>query len=433
MKKKLYLLCLLSLSLISCNQEHIHSFEIKIEGENHYQKCQCGEIVNYGKHSGGTSTCTNLAICEVCGEKYGELKEHNFVIPRFDEEGHYDACECSSINNKLPHRYEEGIIKVIPTDVSEGREEFKCIDCEYVKEETLSKIKGYEVDTYPSLSNADVVAYKDVIYTYGGSPDGSGRTNSIYAFDTRNDKLYKLNVKLPKESTSHRVSLIGDKVYIFGGLNKNGRIDSVLVHDLTSQTLEELEVKMPYGVNCAQIGQYGETIYLFGGMNDSGVNAQIIEYKISSNKFEILDVSMPEKISKGAWVSIGKYCYLIGGTGGKRLTTIYRFDMETHTFEKMNGALSIPLSQARALYDGQGNIYIYGGTNEQNQLLTTIYKYNIESDECVLENIALPYNLANTCVAYVNGSSYILGGDNAITNIILKHTKDTIINLMNNE
>lgn len=56
-------------------------------------------------------------------------------------------------------------------------------------------------------------------------------------------------------------------------------------------------------------------------------------------------------------------------------------------------------------------------------------KYNKK----ILENIALPYNLANTCVAYVNGSSYILGGDNAVTNIILKHTKDTIINVMNNE
>ena len=172
------------------------------------------------------------------------------------------------------HVFGEGVYIVCPTDEIEGRIEFECLICHQSKAEFIPVIQGKLVASYPELSNADIVYYEGFIYTYGGNADGisGGRTNSIYRYDIENDKLYELNVKLGMPSTSHRVVLVGSKVYIFGGLgNKVDGVTSrnynVLVHDLEAQTIEKLtnengeEVVLPFGVNCHQVGLYNNVIY----------------------------------------------------------------------------------------------------------------------------------------------------------------------------
>lgn len=388
--------------LTSCDN-HEHNFTTyKFQGETHYLECECGKIDKQTNHS------------------YEE---------KYDETYHWSLCVCSSTTEKVKHQYGEGVVTVIETDLTEGEKSYKCLDCEYTKIEKTPKINGNEVDTYPSLSNADIVSYEGKIYTYGGSPDGSNRTNSIYCYDTRNGKLYKLDVKLKKDSTSHRIALIGDKVYIFGGIRSGEKLDTVLVHDLTNQTLTELDVKMPYGLNCAQIGYYEDKIYILGGLTNNGIMSDIHEFDTKTNEFTKLEVNMTEKLYKGAWCTVGKYVYLIGGISSGRISSIYRFDMETHTYEKMNAQMSAPIAQARAVYDNNGNIYIYGGTNNSGSLIKTVYKYNIALDACTLENYELPEELANVCVVNVDGAIYILGGNNDVANIILKHEGNNIVNL----
>jgi N-acetylneuraminic acid mutarotase len=186
---------------------------------------------------------------------------------------------------------------------------------------------------------------------------------------------------------------------------------------------------MPFEANCFQVGHYGEKIYIVCGYLSTGASNNVYEFDITTNEFTLLDVTFPKKIFKGAWCSVGKYMYLIGGTDGKRSDAIYRFDMENHIVEEMNAKLPDYISQSRAIYDGNGNIYIYGGTNERNELLNYIMKYDINDDVCTLLDLTLPYNLANLCVSRVNGCNYILGGENGLLNVILKHEENEIIKL----
>lgn len=428
---------------------HEHEFNLIYRHDEitHYLECSCGEKTDIGEHIGGTNSCTEYAICEVCYRSYGELLEHDYTIAKSDEtnhwlececgnksdvakhehlienydtEYHYLECECKDIINKEKHILSNGVVTKYSTDKEEGIMSYSCSGCEYVFEEKLPKISGREISVYPSLSNADVISYQGRIYTYGGSPDGSGRTNSVYCYDTNTDKLYKLNVKLRAESTSHRTILVGDKVYIFGGLNSSKRLNTIQIHDLTNQTIDTLEMTLPFGINCFQVGYYQDKIYLVCGYTDSGATNKIYEFDINTNQLKELECTVPNKVFKGAWCSVGKYMYLIGGTSGKRLNTIYRFDMENNVVEEMNGKLPDYISQSRAVYDGAGNIYIFGGTNEKNELVNYVVKYSIEEDVCELQNYTLPYNLANLCVAKTKNGIYILGGDNAIRNVILK-------------
>lgn len=455
--RKFLLLILFAFALVGCTpleQSHQHNF-VKVYKSNdteHYFECSCGEKSNIGYHVGGINSCVEYALCDICHKEYGSLLPHEYCLTNkdetghwlecscgekaeklqheyifdFDDECHYLKCECGEIINKEKHNLSNGIITKYSTDKECGVKSYKCSDCEYVFEESLDKISGREISIYPSLSNADVVSYEGKIYTYGGSPDGSGRTNSIYCYDTNTEKLYKLNVKLRYESTSHRAVLVEDKVYIFGGLNSKARLNTIQIHDLKNQTITTLDVTLPFEINCFQVGYYCDKIYIVCGYTSSGSTNKVYEFDIHDYSIKELECTFPKKIFKGAWCSVGQYMYLIGGTDGKRLDTIYRFDMENHIIEEMNAKLPENISQARAIYDGVGNIYIYGGTNNSEQLVDSVFKYNIDLDICIQQEIKLPYNLANLCVAKTENGIYILGGDNAYKNIILKYEEDNI-------
>ena len=57
----------------------------------HWKECDCGAVIEQEKHSGGTKSCAEKAVCEACGEVYGAFGAHALV--------HHDAvaadCETS--------------------------------------------------------------------------------------------------------------------------------------------------------------------------------------------------------------------------------------------------------------------------------------------------------------------------------------------------
>ena len=53
---------------------HTYGSEYKYDETHHWNECSCGETNEKVAHSGGTATETEKAICEVCGQPYGELK-----------------------------------------------------------------------------------------------------------------------------------------------------------------------------------------------------------------------------------------------------------------------------------------------------------------------------------------------------------------------
>lgn len=46
----------------------------------HWHECSvCGKKLDVSAHKGGTATCQNKAVCDVCGQSYGDLAAHTFV------------------------------------------------------------------------------------------------------------------------------------------------------------------------------------------------------------------------------------------------------------------------------------------------------------------------------------------------------------------
>ena len=64
----------------------------------HSRSCVCGRMETEA-HSGGTATCTEKAICEVCGQEYGETLRHDLLHVRAIEptctlDGNYEYYYC---------------------------------------------------------------------------------------------------------------------------------------------------------------------------------------------------------------------------------------------------------------------------------------------------------------------------------------------------
>ena len=105
-------------------------------GSTHSKACTnpgCG-VTKTESCTGGTATCTEQATCEICGEKYGDLKPHSYSPDwRADETNHWHECsECGAKADEAEH-----------TDTDKDH---KCDVCEKVLSECADTNKDHKCD-----------------------------------------------------------------------------------------------------------------------------------------------------------------------------------------------------------------------------------------------------------------------------------------------
>ena len=66
------------------------------------------KVAIHTKHTGGTATCTKKAVCEFCGEEYGEYASHNYG-DEYESDGtyHWKKCQnegCDAATEKEAHK-----------------------------------------------------------------------------------------------------------------------------------------------------------------------------------------------------------------------------------------------------------------------------------------------------------------------------------------
>lgn len=71
-----------------------HTLVKQTNETQHQVKCEsCGYKTEWENHTGGTATCTAKAVCSVCGESYGELAAHVADSSyKYNADGHWTAC-----------------------------------------------------------------------------------------------------------------------------------------------------------------------------------------------------------------------------------------------------------------------------------------------------------------------------------------------------
>ena len=83
-----------------------HNFTLaQHDKTQHWNKCsRCDATDTKANHTGGKATCTEQAVCTVCGVKYGNALGHDFKVPQHNETQHWNKCSrCDATDKKADH------------------------------------------------------------------------------------------------------------------------------------------------------------------------------------------------------------------------------------------------------------------------------------------------------------------------------------------
>lgn len=88
------------LTLTAVFAEHDYADAWRSDEDFHWRACACGAITEREKHSGGTASCAEKAVCETCGEVYGafgahELVHHEAVAAGCETSGSVEYWHCA--------------------------------------------------------------------------------------------------------------------------------------------------------------------------------------------------------------------------------------------------------------------------------------------------------------------------------------------------
>ena len=118
-----------------------HYFEWQSDSKQHWKQCvQCNTSETKMDHSGGTATCTQKAVCEICFTAYGNPLGHDFTSETWqsDTDKHWKKCSrCDAIDSENCHDWDSGEVTIKPTCTTAGQRTFTCDVCSVIHLETI--------------------------------------------------------------------------------------------------------------------------------------------------------------------------------------------------------------------------------------------------------------------------------------------------------
>lgn len=159
------------------------------------------------------------------------------------------------------------------------------------------------------------------IYLFGSDTLRKGTTINVY--NVTDNTFTKSNVALPISAGYIAACAINDKIYLFGGHNTDTSagiygtfLDSINVFDTTNNTISTLDVRLPVKMMNIGVAALGTKIYLFGGSSANyKYHNTIYEFDTLTNTIKKLDIELPEKMHGIAAATVNDKIYLFGGQG----------------------------------------------------------------------------------------------------------------------
>lgn len=233
---------------------------------------------------------------------------------------------------------------------------------------------------------------------------------------------------IPKARSSHDLSCIHDKLYLWGGEHEpRTPIDSkIYCFDIIRKNWNEVEATgQPPSPRIAHAqGVIGDCIWIFGGrdsitMNEAPMNDMHVFNTSTSNWTSIDADSRPPARSFHKMISIGATLYIFGGCGAEgRLADLYAFDTLTNTYTLLacppeccsgRGGPSIGANSA-----GSKIILSTGYSGQEND---DAYIYHVASNtwEISLLPGSRAFRARSVCASSVIGDHFIIAGGEVST------------------
>ncbi|KXZ44732.1 hypothetical protein GPECTOR_63g57 [Gonium pectorale] len=202
---------------------------------------------------------------------------------------------------------------------------------------------------------------------------------------------------LPVERSSHSITVVGDRLYLFGG-EHDPRVpvgNEMYEYCFADGTWRVLEVQgeAPSPRVAHSAAAVGTVLYFFGGRSGlamgEGASNDLYSFDVTTRTWARLEPSgqLPPKRSYHTMTSLGRKLYVFGGCGEEgRLNDLYEYDAEANAWR----ALAAPAAEAVpgrggsclvAVPDGAGGkaaLYVVAGFCGRE--LDDMHVYNIVDD-----------------------------------------------------
>lgn len=163
------------------------------------------------------------------------LQPHNYIGWKFDEDGHWETCECGMKTTVKSHQWDEGTIIRESTCDKTGLIEYKCNICGYIDTQELS-LKPHTVKHYQSTSSTCTKA-GNIEYWYcqvcGKYFKDEALTKEISKEETIVEAAdHQIELQNAKEPTCTEEGYTGDKVCtVCGEVIEKGSVIPKIPHD----------------------------------------------------------------------------------------------------------------------------------------------------------------------------------------------------------
>jgi len=220
--------------------------------------------------------------------------------------------------------------------------------------------------------------------------------------------------QLPEARRDMAVTVYENAIYLFGGQTAVGVNSAVLRYDPNAQTWETLTDK-PTAVAQAQGVLLGEKVYVPGGLATDGKPVDVLEvYDLRENKWEAL-AALPVPLSRYGLAAYEGNLYLFGGWDGATYSkAVYRYNPETDAWSERTplpgplGGCGVAVLPGKILIIGG-----FDGTQALDQTLAYFPNRDNSGEDPWEERPSLPEARYNLNAVTLANAAYVIGGHRA--------------------
>ncbi len=267
------------------------------------------------------------------------------------------------------------------------------------------------------VSNVDIFLDTLIVPVVNPAPSYASGKPWKYDYNATGNALVweDTNKTLPANLYSHKLAVIGDFIYIFGGSNGGPGVYSDKIYKASINTptqWEDTNITLPNSLAYSELSVIGNSVYLFSGYNYSSYTNAIYSASTSTPTQWSLSGSLPIVLSHSQSVVIGDYVYLFtGDSGGSATNTILRAAKNNPTsWTVMPSTLPTAVSYSQVTVI-DNFIYLFANYLGNGISNNKIYKASIDTPTQWVEMTStLPGNLGISQTAVIGNYVYLFGG-----------------------
>lgn len=278
--------------------------------------------------------------------------------------------------------------------------------------------------------NNQTVVFKNHIYLFGGTAiQGSTRSNVRSSAINSNGSLlpWKVQSPMPRSLIWHALVLIGNRVYIVGGMEEPPQMSTNAVSFAEIDQLGNISFwsdssnVLPKKLSLGSVVKTENWVYYLGGATWPGptlsnnIYKAVINQDNSIGEWTNANIDLPTPLAAHGSVVKGNKIYIIGGSTdsnfiGTNKIYVFGSDPNTGNLTRLPDADNLPFGSRSAMITRIGDYIIHaGGIGQESPSTNKVFFAKIDSTDNIgpweLSSNALPQ--INCCTAIASWGSYI--------------------------